>query len=86
MEVYFFFFVLLCVVCRDNWKRASEIFFLFFFAPGLSGCELGSLEQDCILMRWELLLMEGDGDVQYAANTILILYYAPVFYYRVVFQ
>lgn len=85
MEFYFFFFfVLLCVVCRDNWKRASEIF-LSFFAPGLSGCELGSLEQDCILMRWELLV-EGEGDVQYAANTILILYYAPVFYYRVVFQ
>lgn len=92
MEFYFYFlcsFVcrVSCDVCRDNWKRANEIFlFCFLFAPGLSGCELGSLEQDCILMRWELLLVEGDGDVQYAANTILILYYAPVFYYLIVFQ
>lgn len=32
MEFYFFFFfVLLCVVCRDNWKRASENFFFPFF-------------------------------------------------------
>lgn len=89
MEFYFFFslfFCVSCVVTIGSERVRFSFFFCFLFAPGLSGCELGSLEQDCILMRWELLLVEGEGDVQYAANTILILYYAPVFYYRVVFQ
>lgn len=91
MEVYFFFSLFFCVSCvvTTGSERVRISLFLFFFSfflgPGLSGYELGSLEQDCILMRWELLV-EGDGDVQYAANTILVLYYAPVFYYRIVFQ
>lgn len=90
MEFYFFFSLFFCVSCvvtigSERVRISFFLFFFFFFGPGLSGCELGSLEQDCILMRWELLV-EGDGDVQYAANTILVLYYAPVFYYRIVFQ